>query len=87
MHDASLGGDQRVIQYISKLIAEEHELRHRREEGKIDYRGESDRLHEIEEALDICWDMLRRRRALRETGGNPDEAVPRPGGEVEEYLQ
>jgi hypothetical protein len=40
----------------------------------------------VEVALDQCWDLLRQRRALRETGGDPREAKVRPAGEVEGYL-
>ena len=36
--------------------------------------------------LDQCWDLLRQRRALRETGGDPGEAEVRPADEVEGYL-
>ena len=40
----------------------------------------------VEAELDQCWDLLRQRRALRETGGEPREAQVRPAGEVEGYL-
>ncbi|MET0417578.1 MAG: DUF2630 family protein, partial [Actinoplanes sp.] len=36
---------------------------------------------------DQCWDLLRQRRAKRETGQNPDEAEARPAQQVEGYLQ
>jgi len=44
------------------------------------------RLRLVETELDQCWDLLRQRRALRETGGDPREAQVRPAGEVEGYL-
>ena len=40
----------------------------------------------MEVELDQCWDLLRQRRALRETGGDPREARVRPANQVEDYL-
>lgn len=40
----------------------------------------------IETELDRCWDPLRQRRALRETGGDPRDASVRSAEEVERYL-
>jgi len=37
--------------------------------------------------LDQCWDLLRQRRALREFGGDPDQAKVRPPNVVENYKQ
>ncbi len=39
----------------------------------MDKRAEA-RLEAIGDELKQCWDLLRRRRALREFGRNPDEA-------------
>jgi hypothetical protein len=36
--------------------------------------------------LDQCWDLLRQRRALRETGGDPEKAAIRPPDIVEKYV-
>ena len=47
---------------------------------------EHDRLRRVEVELDQCWDLLRQRRALRETGGDPREAAVRPADQVEGYL-
>ena len=44
------------------------------------------RLEKIKVELDQCWDLLRQRRALRETGGDPREARVRPPDQVEGYL-
>jgi hypothetical protein len=41
----------------------------------------------LEESLDQCWDLLRRRRAARQSGGDPDRAGVRSVTEVEKYLQ
>lgn len=67
---------------ISRLVAEEHELR----QGKVD-EAERRRLNEIEEHLDQAWDLLRQRQALRDAASDPDRAHERPTGEVEGYLQ
>ena len=40
----------------------------------------------VETELDQCWDLLRQRRALRETGGDPKDAQVRPADQVEGYL-
>ena len=45
------------------------------------------RLRELEESLDQCWDLLRRRRAARQAGTDPETAGARDVGEVERYLQ
>ena len=54
--------------------------------GEISESEEHERLRRIETELDQCWDLLRQRRALRETGGDPSDAAVRPAGEVEGYL-
>ena len=36
--------------------------------------------------LDQCWDLLRQRRALRETGRDPGDAHLRPPEVVEKYI-
>jgi hypothetical protein len=71
---------------IHDLVAEEKDLRARLQHHEITESEEHDRLRNIEVALDQCWDLLRQRRALRETGGDPREASVRPAGEVEGYL-
>ena len=74
--------DQSVLNHINELVAEEHRLR---EEGASP--GSHQRLREIEEQLDQCWDLLRQRQARSEFGENPDDARIRPVNEVEKYLQ
>ena len=44
-----------------------------------------ERLQQLEEDLDQCWDLLRQRRAKRQYGENPDEAEARPITQVEGY--
>lgn len=75
-----------TLAQIHDLVAEEKELRARLQRGEISADEENQRLRDIEVALDQCWDLLRQRRALRETGGDPREAEVRPASEVEGYL-
>ncbi|OAA25432.1 Protein of unknown function (DUF2630) [Frankia sp. EI5c] len=79
--------DTRIFERIDTLVAEEHSLRLRRSQGRIDSDAERDRLVELEQTLDQCWDLLRRRRAARSVGADPDEARPGSGSQVEGYLQ
>ncbi|MFY1699510.1 MULTISPECIES: DUF2630 family protein [unclassified Solwaraspora] len=79
--------DRTLLDRIRQLVDEEHELRTRYSAGQLSADEEHARLGALEEALDQCWDLLRRRRAARESGGDPDAVQPRPTGEVESYLQ
>jgi len=73
--------DQAVLAQIERLLAEEHRMYER---GKL---SDADRirLKEITVELDQLWDLLRQRRALREFGKNPNEALIRPPEVVEKY--
>ncbi|HEX5947596.1 MAG TPA: DUF2630 family protein [Acidimicrobiales bacterium] len=78
--------DAEVIRRIGALVDEEHTLE--RTLGTTGPDDEStDRLREIEVALDQCWDLLRQRRARREMGDDPDDAQVRPTQIVEGYQQ
>ena len=79
--------DKNVLDRIHGLVDEEHKLRQQLSQGKISSTEEHARLQELEVALDQCWDLLRRRRALRDAGGDPDQADARPETTVERYLQ
>ena len=68
---------------IKRLVAEEHTIWSAGARSD----AERDRLRQLNDSLDQCWDLLRQREALRDAGGNPDEAQSRPVGEVESYLQ
>ena len=81
--------DETIATSIEQLVAEERELRQReaadRESGELE--ADRERLRAVEIELDRCWDLLRRRRALREAGSDPDQADVRDAGTVERYLQ
>ncbi|MCK0172687.1 MULTISPECIES: DUF2630 family protein [Mycobacteriaceae] len=78
--------DQDILDQVNKLVAEEQQLREALQHREIDEGEEQQRLRAVEVALDQCWDLLRQRRALRESGKDPREAEVRPAGEVEGYL-
>lgn len=77
--------NEEITRHIDELVAEEHRL-------TLDHVGkglsadERQKLDQIEVQLDQCWDLLRRRRAAREFGGEP-EAEVRPATTVEGYIQ
>ena len=76
------GKDQSVLTHIQRLVAEEHRLF---EQGSSTPEG-SKRLADVQVELDQCWDLLRQRRALRETAGDPSEAHVRPPEVVKKYI-
>jgi hypothetical protein len=78
--------DNETLAYIRQLVAEEKSLREQLQHRDITTSEEHDRLRRVEVELDQCWDLLRQRRALRETGGDPREAEVRPPDQVEGYL-
>ncbi|OIN82556.1 DUF2630 family protein [Mycobacterium malmoense] len=78
--------DSETLAHIRELVAEEKALRAQLQNGNIATSEEHDRLHRVEVELDQCWDLLRQRRALRDTGGDPRGAEVRPPDQVEDYL-
>jgi hypothetical protein len=78
--------DEDILAQVNHLVAEEKELRSKLQHHEIDETEEHQRLRAVEVQLDQCWDLLRQRRALRETGGDPRQAQVRPPDEVEGYL-
>ena len=76
------GKDHSVLEHIQKLAAEEHGLFEK--ESLTDV--EQKHLAQIQVQLDQCWDLLRQRRALRETGGDPSQAHVRPPEVIKKYL-
>jgi hypothetical protein len=79
--------DKTVLGRISELVDEEHKLRRQLSEGAISSDEEHSRLKDLEESLDQCWDLLRRRRAARDAGHDPDAEQAHSTGEVEGYIQ
>jgi hypothetical protein len=78
--------DTDIVRRINKLAEEEHGLE-RAHEGEELSGQDLERLHELEVALDQCWDLLRQRRALRNAGQDPDDVAVRPESVVEGYRQ
>jgi Protein of unknown function (DUF2630) len=78
--------DSETLAHIRNLVAEEKALREQLQRREITESEEHDRLRRVEIELDQCWDLLRQRRALRETGGDPRGATVRPAGQVEGYT-
>jgi hypothetical protein len=72
-------------QHISDLIGVERDLRDRLSRGEISKDDEHEQLRQAAVELDQCWDLLRQRDALREFGGDPDQASVRSEGTVENY--
>ena len=71
-----------LLKHIQQLVAEEHHLF---EKGSLEV-TENRRLAAIQVELDQCWDLLRQRRALSETGRDVSEAQLRPSEVVEKYI-
>lgn len=86
MADGNTPTDSDALAHIRDLVAEEKALRAQLQHRDITESEEHERLRQVEIELDQCWDLLRQRRALRETGGDPQEAAVRPPGQVEGYL-
>ena len=82
--------DESISARIERLVTEEHELRSQEERDSNDdaaLAADKTRLDQVAVELDRCWDLLRRRRALRSAGADPDGAAARDADTVEHYLQ
>ena len=80
--------DETIAARIERLVTEEHELRNREESDPDEaLQSDTERLRAIEVELDVCWDLLRQRRALRDAGADPDQAAARDPNTVERYWQ
>jgi hypothetical protein len=77
--------DAEISSRIDELVEEEQRLRTARPEE--DDQPRQARLQEVKVELDRLWDLLRQRRAQEEFGGDPDDAIERPGSVVEDYEQ
>jgi hypothetical protein len=78
--------DPEIHGTIEQLVAEEHELWNRESAGQAS-EADRQRLRELKVSLDQCWDLLRQRRALRESGRDPNAADVRRPEVVEHYEQ
>ncbi len=83
--------DEQVQARIEALEQEERELRSdesdaAQHDGTEQVAADAQRLEALRLELDQLWDYLRQRRALRDSGGNPDDAAIRDSGTVERYL-
>ncbi len=79
--------DREILECIRGLVAEEHWLRDQRDRGLLSEDVEVRRLDQLEENLDQLWDTLRRRRAMRAAGLDPDAVEQRPSLQVQSYVQ
>jgi len=79
--------DRTILGRINELVDEEHRLRTHAQQVEGSTDEERARLRELEESLDQCWDLLRRRRAARQAGTDPETTGVRSTTEVEKYLQ
>jgi hypothetical protein len=71
-----------ILERISELVEEENALR-----GADSLPEEhAERTFDLTRQLDQCWDLLRQRRALAESGSDPNAASVRPSGVVEGYT-
>ena len=75
-----------IHERIEQLVAEEHELWQRENDGDND-EGTRQRLRDLQVQLDQAWDLLRQRKALRNADLDPDAARLRDADTVEHYRQ
>ena len=70
--------DEQIHDEIERLVAEEQELWQQESAGNA---GDEERrrLESVKVSLDQCWDLLRQRRALRESGLDPRLPAVRAG--------
>lgn len=73
--------DRKIFQHITELVEEEHRL----ENNVAEAGSNAARVREIADQLDLCWDLLRQRRAKREFGASPNDAELRDVDVVERY--
>jgi hypothetical protein len=78
--------DASIHESIEKLVAEEHALWGKSEDGGLDAAGKA-RLKEIGVQLDRFYDLLHQRTALRDAGANPERAKMRDAKTVEGYVE
>lgn len=79
--------DESILGRIDELVQQVHDLQERAAEDDGLDAGDAVLLRDLETERDRCWDLLRRRRALREAGGDPDVAEAQDADTVESYRQ
>ena len=79
--------DSDILARIREMVDAEHELRRQMQDNPGQINDAAEKLRDLEQSLDQCWDLLRQRRAHREFAQNPDESQTRPPQQVEGYLQ
>ena len=72
--------EKTILDRIGGLVDEEHRLRAAVQTGEVASDEERARLRTIEEALDQCWDLLRRRRAAQANQRGPGRGHRSPRG-------
>ncbi|HEY1221975.1 MAG TPA: DUF2630 family protein [Acidimicrobiales bacterium] len=78
--------DNSILKKVSDLTDEEKSLEDSHLHEPLS-KEKLERLHAIDVELDQLWDLLRRRRASRAAGINPDVEGVRPESVVENYEQ
>lgn len=74
--------DAEILARIQQLVSEEHRIRR----DGVDAAA-TEAYDDVEERLDQCWDLLRRRRASRDSGADPDDEAVRDAATVDRYQQ
>jgi hypothetical protein len=78
--------DSDLVTEINRLARNQHALELSHAQGGLSPE-EANRLRDIEVQIELSWDLLRQRRALRHAGQDPDQAKTRPVATVEGYRQ
>ena len=74
--------DREILDVIQGLVAEEHWVRGQQEKDAIDPDAAAARLREVSARLEKMWATLRKRRALRAAGVDPDAIDLRAAGVI-----
>lgn len=77
--------DKTLLHNIETLVEEEHALYNQGAAGHALTDAEQARLKALQVQLDRFWDLLRRRRAARDYGIDPDQEDLRDADTVENY--
>jgi Protein of unknown function (DUF2630) len=75
--------DNSVLAHITALTEKEEQLYAKPDLTEADITD----LHHIKSELDQYWDLLRQRRAFKDSDRNPDTAEIRPVDQIENYEE